>query len=161
MPLEWRHYVEIDDQDAERLEHVFGTNMVNAEKINGTKKELLSAIKTAIGDTADGCPICAASVSCEDRHGRRHFDRGSSVTALPERRTPLGVTSSARGPVWLLWMLEVESSLHNPRRQLDHGPWQQALPTATADPRRNMFVLVVNQVRTKMADAPTLGWSYA
>ena len=51
--------INCEDADAERMAYAIGTNMVKAGEVEGDREEFMAAIKSALQDAADECPICA------------------------------------------------------------------------------------------------------
>jgi hypothetical protein len=51
--------INMEDLDAQRLAYAIGTKMVKAGEVNATREEFMDAIKSALEDTSDECPICA------------------------------------------------------------------------------------------------------
>jgi hypothetical protein len=51
--------INLEDPDAERRAYAIGTNMVKAGEVDGTRADFMDAIKSALENAADECPICA------------------------------------------------------------------------------------------------------
>jgi hypothetical protein len=51
--------INLEDPDAERRAYAIGTNMVKAGEVESTREDFMDAIKSALENAADECPVCA------------------------------------------------------------------------------------------------------
>lgn len=52
-------FIDNEDPDAVKTAYAIGTNMAKAGDVDGTRDEFMDAIKSALGNAGDECPICA------------------------------------------------------------------------------------------------------
>ncbi len=58
---EFHDGIYIDQEDDEAVSHAYAlaTNKVKAGEVDGTREEMMEAVKEAIGSAGDGCYLCA------------------------------------------------------------------------------------------------------
>lgn len=56
----WHEEIVVDQCDEDALRHAYaiGTNRWKAGKIDGTREELMAAIKRVVRESAEECPFC-------------------------------------------------------------------------------------------------------